>query len=76
MPFVWFIYLFLYAGTPTTCGHPAIPMNARVTLSSKSLVPGTTATYICDEGYETFGNTVTSCTSNGQWSGELPFCGQ
>lgn len=51
-------------------------MNARVTLSAKNLVPGTTATYICDEGYETFGNTVTSCTSKGQWSGELPFCGQ
>ncbi|XP_018565850.1 sushi, von Willebrand factor type A, EGF and pentraxin domain-containing protein 1 [Anoplophora glabripennis] len=57
------------------CGHPAVPVNARVTLSSPSLVPGTIATYQCDEGYETFGNTQTSCSPSGQWAGELPFCG-
>lgn len=58
------------------CGHPAVPVNARVSLSSTTLAPGTTATYICDEGYETFGNTETSCSATGQWVGELPFCGK
>lgn len=57
------------------CGHPPIPLNARLTLSSPSLVPGTIATYRCDEGYETFGNTQISCSPSGQWAGEMPFCG-
>lgn len=58
------------------CGHPPVPVNAKVTINSKTLEPGSTATYICDEGYETFGNTITSCSSNGKWVGELPFCGK
>ncbi|XP_048525859.1 fucolectin-like [Dendroctonus ponderosae] len=57
------------------CGHPPIPLNAKLTLSSSSLVPGTTASYRCDEGYETFGNSQISCSSSGQWAGEMPFCG-
>ncbi|XP_049819209.1 sushi, von Willebrand factor type A, EGF and pentraxin domain-containing protein 1 [Aethina tumida] len=59
----------------TKCGHPAVPVNARVSLSSSGLGPGTIATYKCDEGYETFGNTQISCSPSGQWAGELPFCG-
>jgi hypothetical protein len=58
------------------CGHPAIPLNARVSLSSPGLAPGTVATYKCDEGYETFGNTEISCSPSGKWIGELPFCGE
>ncbi|XP_074034332.1 CUB and Sushi multiple domains furrowed [Leptinotarsa decemlineata] len=57
------------------CGHPTVLLNSRVTLSSPSLAPGTVATYQCDEGYETFGNTNTTCSPSGQWIGELPFCG-
>ncbi|KAK5642830.1 hypothetical protein RI129_008997 [Pyrocoelia pectoralis] len=57
------------------CGHPAVPINAKLSLSSDSLLPGTIATYICDEGYETFGNTLASCSPSGRWIGELPFCG-
>lgn len=58
------------------CGHPAVPVNARVSLSSTTLTRGTIATYVCDEGYETFGETQISCSTNGQWIGELPFCGK
>lgn len=58
------------------CGHPAVPMNARVSLSATTLAPGTIATYVCDEGYETFGETQISCSTSGQWIGELPFCGK
>ncbi|KAI4469516.1 complement component-related sushi domain-containing [Holotrichia oblita] len=57
------------------CGHPAVPVNAKVTLSSTTLSPGTIATYLCDEGYETFGSTQITCSSAGQWVGDLPFCG-
>lgn len=58
------------------CGHPPIPVNAKVKLSSPKLTSGTSATYECDEGYETFGNTVATCSPIGQWIGELPFCGK
>lgn len=37
------------------CGHPAVPMNAKVSLSDESLKPGTVAKYTCDAGYELFG---------------------
>lgn len=37
------------------CGHPAVPANAKLALSSESLDPGTIATYTCDDGYELFG---------------------
>ncbi|CAH1169570.1 unnamed protein product [Phaedon cochleariae] len=57
------------------CGHPPVPLNSRVTLSAPNLAPGTVATYLCDEGYETFGNTRTTCSPTGTWTGELPFCG-
>ncbi|XP_054274093.1 sushi, von Willebrand factor type A, EGF and pentraxin domain-containing protein 1-like [Macrosteles quadrilineatus] len=56
------------------CGHPAVPVNAKVTLSSTTLVPGTTATYSCDVGYEFFGNEISRCNDKGKWEGELPFC--
>lgn len=57
------------------CGHPAVPVNAKMTVSSDSLVPGTTATYSCDIGYELFGSNVATCSATGVWLGELPFCG-
>jgi hypothetical protein len=37
------------------CGHPAVPLNTRVSLTNPDLAPGTAATYTCDEGYELFG---------------------
>ena len=41
--------------TELKCGHPAVPMNAKVSLSDESLTPGTIAKYTCDAGYELFG---------------------
>ncbi|KAK6627548.1 hypothetical protein RUM44_010026 [Polyplax serrata] len=57
------------------CGHPAVPLNTRVSLSQANLSPGTTATYTCDSGYELFGASQRTCSSDGTWTGELPFCG-
>ncbi|XP_063986412.1 sushi, von Willebrand factor type A, EGF and pentraxin domain-containing protein 1 [Diachasmimorpha longicaudata] len=59
----------------TKCGHPAVPMNSKVSLSDDSLSPGTIASYTCDAGYELFGQSTLTCTSHGKWQGELPFCG-
>ncbi|KAF5269538.1 hypothetical protein FQA39_LY08727 [Lamprigera yunnana] len=72
---ILFGYIHRILGQEIQCGHPAVPPNARLTLSAQTLAPGTIATYICDEGYETFGNTLASCSPSGQWVGELPFCG-
>ncbi|XP_034232055.1 sushi, von Willebrand factor type A, EGF and pentraxin domain-containing protein 1 [Thrips palmi] len=63
------------AAQEVKCGHPAVPVNARVSLSSEGLGPNTVATYTCDPGYELFGAATTSCSSSGRWQGELPFCG-
>ncbi|XP_057333972.1 sushi, von Willebrand factor type A, EGF and pentraxin domain-containing protein 1 isoform X2 [Microplitis mediator] len=59
----------------TKCGHPAVPMNSKVSLSNDSLSAGTLATYTCDAGYELFGQSTTTCSNRGRWQGELPFCG-
>lgn len=40
----------LFYVTETRCGHPAVPPNARATLSTKTIDIGTTAKYRCDEG--------------------------
>lgn len=53
-----------------------MPLNARVSLSQKSLTSGTIATYSCDEGYELFGDPTTLCSPSGDWLGDLPFCGK
>lgn len=58
------------------CADPRIPVNARVKFNSSGLTAGTTATYECNEGYESVGNTITSCSPIGKWIGELPFCGK
>lgn len=57
------------------CGNPAVPINARVSVSSNSFKEGSIATYTCDDGYELFGSSTAVCLANGLWSGELPFCG-
>ncbi|KAF6202316.1 hypothetical protein GE061_004714 [Apolygus lucorum] len=57
------------------CGHPAVPPNAKLKLSSDSLESGTTATYTCDDGYELFGSETATCSTSGTWQSELPFCG-
>ncbi|XP_046391090.1 sushi, von Willebrand factor type A, EGF and pentraxin domain-containing protein 1 [Ischnura elegans] len=74
------IYVIFWIGATsaqeTKCGHPAVPLNAEVSLSDGgSLKPSTTATYSCDDGYELFGNPTVTCSANGKWQGEQPFCG-
>lgn len=62
-------------GEVVRCGHPAVPVNARLSLTNPDLAPGTAATYTCDEGYELFGTPTTVCSSGGSWQGDLPYCG-
>ncbi|KAI5640880.1 sushi repeat (SCR repeat) domain-containing protein [Phthorimaea operculella] len=73
-------------GSERRCGHPAVPANARVSLSGAtadasgataavSVPAGVIATYECDEGYELFGAKTRECTLRGDWTQEPPFCG-
>lgn len=48
--------------------------NGQVQFSSDNLQQGTTATYTCQGGYNLNGNSVRTCQSNGQWSGQEPRC--
>lgn len=73
--FILLIYCFHFLGD-RRCGHPAVPPNARVSLSvNTDIVPGTVATYECDDGYELFGPHQRECTLRGDWTAEPPFCG-
>lgn len=77
--FINYLYKFCFVviGPEKRCGHPAVPPNARVRLSSTSdIVPGTIANYECDEGYELFGDHQRECTLRGEWTLEPPFCGK
>ncbi|XP_008215827.1 sushi, von Willebrand factor type A, EGF and pentraxin domain-containing protein 1 [Nasonia vitripennis] len=76
-PLLLLLLLILSAASATEprCGHPAVPMNARISLSDESLKVDTTAVYTCDVGYELFGANTLSCGNKGKWQGELPFCG-
>lgn len=60
--------------TGQICPQPAIPLYATVTLSNENRTAGTTATYICDDGYQLFGQISIVCGTDGKWSGELPYC--
>ncbi|KAL5239939.1 hypothetical protein ACI65C_007349 [Semiaphis heraclei] len=51
------------------CGHPPVPVNAKLVRD------GAKATFVCDDGYRLFGSESITCSSNGAWTGELPFCG-
>ncbi|KAF0761516.1 sushi, von Willebrand factor type A, EGF and pentraxin domain-containing protein 1, partial [Aphis craccivora] len=51
------------------CGHPPVPVNAKLVRD------GAKATFVCDDGYRLFGSESITCSSNGAWTGDLPFCG-
>lgn len=49
------MFIILFPDRKRKCGHPAVPVNAQVTVSSDDFGPGSKATYKCDDGYELFG---------------------
>ena len=48
------------------------PRNGNVILTGTTV--GSTATYVCDDGFVLIGNQLRRCMSNGLWSGEEPIC--
>ena len=54
------------------CGGLSDPSNGRVIITND--VPGGTATYSCNSGYNLNGQNTRTCQNNGEWSGEAPIC--
>ena len=61
-----------YTCTEVDCGTLTRPRDGRVVLSGT--LPGSTATYTCNDGFELEGTSVATCGSDGEWSGNRPFC--
>lgn len=66
-----------FIATVKTCGYPGSPAHATVTFNSETLEVGTTATYVCNNGYELLGPQRRLCNNNGTWTPVgVPFCGK
>ena len=53
---------------------PALTDPANGTVTWTGLIPGSTATYTCDEGFELNGVQNRTCQSDGTWSDVPPTC--
>ena len=56
------------------CGALPDIANGNVRFSDVISVPGSTATYSCNNGYLLVGDETRTCLDNEQWSGDEPFC--
>ena len=57
-----------------SCGDLPDIFRGSVSLSGNSV--GSTATYVCVQGYELVGDEVRICQNTGEWSGIEPSCGK
>ena len=51
--------------------YPTIPKGM---VRYNGTTAGSVATYKCDNGYTLMGNAERTCTSDGQWGGDIPLC--
>lgn len=82
---VKFLFIFqavaleLILGGDSSCFHPEKGIHITVQTPSEpsdgKYPLGTLLTYICDPGYQLFGNSTRECSENGLWSGAEPYCG-
>lgn len=63
---------FLFSSV-VTCGRPETKDDKTIVEGSSRHVGGK-ASYACSHGYELVGDEVRTCQSNGEWSGEIPYC--
>ena len=48
--------------------------NGMVLVTGRLLKDGDSATYVCNEGFMLQGTLLRTCGSDGQWTGNAPFC--
>ena len=56
----------------TVCPDLSAPENGSVTVSG--FTTGDTAVYSCEDGFELVRDSMRTCMSNSQWSGQAPNC--
>ena len=54
------------------CDELLNPENGEVSVPSR--LPGSTATYSCNDGFKLIGSSTRNCQSNGFWTGIIPLC--
>ena len=54
------------------CGDPNPINNGKVVISGR--IPGSNATYSCNDRYRLVGNATLLCQPDSQWLGEVPKC--
>ena len=53
---------------------PILPTIQNGRVNQRGNKPGDTATYVCNSGYELIGQSIRTCQTGGEWSGEAPTC--
>ena len=62
----------LMYSTAIMCEELENPENGLVEFTSR--LPGSTATYTCDAGFNLIGSQTRTCLNNGFWSGVVSIC--
>ncbi len=70
--FLSYLLFFPCIGSAPECPELANPENGAVTISG--LTPGSTADYVCDDGFAIVGPQRRVCQRNGEWTEEAPEC--
>ena len=70
--FDWALLRLCSLYTAIECEDLQSPANGLVVVPSR--LPGSTATYSCNTGFNLIGSQTRSCLNNGFWSGVVPIC--
>ena len=63
------LYLYDVVGY---CDEPVAPANGGI--NSTGIMEGDTVTYFCNKGYYLSGDSIRTCQTDGEWSGDQPNC--
>ena len=64
--------VYVHVGVVKNCPPLTNPVRGQVLYTGTS--PGSTAQYVCFDGYELIGDANRECKSDGTWTGSEPIC--
>lgn len=64
--------LFLFSLEPAKCKDPSVPEFGH--REGNNFIMGSEVVFSCKEGYELIGSSHLSCTEEGIWKGDVPYC--